>query len=263
MSSYPNSNAGQVIYANSVPNLSLNGALANTQISIFDVMSPGYHPQVKKYEVFESPEDPLALSVAWKKLRDDGKSPTGKLLDSILFKYLTNEDRQQAEVIRDYYSKKLMVSVLRDDRTLTNFRKDLSEYLNSSKYRIQENQMGMVYYLPTLYEYDLNLDKLKDQVNLNTDWNRQQLRHYDCKKQLTPVTKFLKERKNIEVLQYWFRDEENNAVQISINPENPLLHIFDYMFENVDKIEISGNYYNSKIDNLNYYKIDKWKLVQS
>lgn len=243
--------------------LDLSGS-AGAQVSIFDILdSKTYHPKVKKYEIFESPEDPIALSIAWKKLRDQCKSPTGYLLNKVLFDYVTPDDRHQADIIRDYYSKKLMMLILKDDHKITPFRKDLNSYLHSNKFQIQENQMGLVYYLPTLYLYDIEIDSLKEKVNLNTDWKNQQIRERNTVKSLTAVSKITKERKNTNQVEYWFSDTNNSAVLISLEPTNPLLHMFDYVFDNIDKIEIFGNYYNCQLDNLNYYKIDKWKLVQT
>ena len=91
-----------------------------------------YHPNVKQYEVFESPEDVLALSVAWKRLREKGQSPTGKLLDKILFDKVTQTDRDEANVIRDYYSKKFMMkALLGNGNTLSPFRQEIARIINS------------------------------------------------------------------------------------------------------------------------------------
>jgi len=69
------------------------------------------NPNVKKYEIYESPIDLLALSSAWKRLRDAGTAQgrIGKLLDKDLFESLISEDYSQAERIRDYYSKKIVM----------------------------------------------------------------------------------------------------------------------------------------------------------
>jgi hypothetical protein len=85
------------------------GQLNTISISGLDYIH--HHPDVKKYEIYESPEDLLALSVAWKRHRDTDTSYTGyrNLLDAELFKVLTHEDQTVADSIRDYYSKKVMM----------------------------------------------------------------------------------------------------------------------------------------------------------
>ena len=57
------------------------------------------HPAVKKYEVYETPTDVLALSVAWKRLRDNGHSGIGKLLQDELFNMVTGDDTEMAKQI--------------------------------------------------------------------------------------------------------------------------------------------------------------------
>ncbi|MEI6597979.1 MAG: hypothetical protein WCL22_02950, partial [bacterium] len=103
----------------------------------FDQFSNTQH--VKKYEVFETTEDILALSVTWHRLRplishgisniiNPSNRPT-KLTDSILFKELIQEDREKADVIRDYYSKKLMMFTLKGQK-FSNYRKDLNTFIH-------------------------------------------------------------------------------------------------------------------------------------
>ncbi len=70
---------------------------------------------VKRYEVIETSEDVLALSVAWKRLRDTKDKSSHhigitSLLDDNLFRRVEEPDRVRANEIRDYFSKKIMLS---------------------------------------------------------------------------------------------------------------------------------------------------------
>jgi len=70
------------------------------------------HPHVKKYEVYETPTDVLALSVAWKRLRDNGHSGIGKLLQEayylpIFYEYDVNIDEVRCAVDANQNFKKL------------------------------------------------------------------------------------------------------------------------------------------------------------
>ena len=124
---------------------------------------------VKRYEVFETTEDILALSVTWHRLRplinngtstiiDPSNRPT-KLTDSILFKEIIQEDRDKANLIRDYYSKKLMMFTLKGQQ-LTNYRKDLNTFIHGDCKVVKEEMMPLVYRLPEFYEYDVGLDEM-------------------------------------------------------------------------------------------------------
>lgn len=249
---------GQTITLGSMNNQSMIG-----QIDAFSLYETGLHPEVKQYQVYESPEDILALSVRWKKLRDEGKSPAGNLLHKSLFPYVTNEDRLEADQIRDYYSKKLMLLMLKDSKDVTKFRKDLSSFIHNGKMIVQENHLGIAYYLPAFYRYDSQLDKIKEQVNVNQEWSKERVKEFDVTKKLTPLSKILKENKKIKIFEYWFKDKDENAVMITLDPDNPLLHMFDYLFYKFDFVEIFGTFFSSKIDNLNHYKIANMKIVQT
>ena len=129
---------------------------------------------VKKYEVFETTEDVLALSVTWHRLRpqlshniniisNPSSRPT-KLTDTILFREMIQEDRDKADVIRDYYSKKLMVITLRDQR-ISKFRKDLSTFIHGDSKVVKEELMPIIYRLPEFYEYDTEFDIMVRDLN--------------------------------------------------------------------------------------------------
>jgi hypothetical protein len=95
--------------------ISPSGLTSTSGIELdWNTLREGLNSNVKKYEVYEISQDLLALSVCWaryRKVRDEpGLHPTiTKLLDSELFRLVTEDDIAQANVIRDYYSKKIMV----------------------------------------------------------------------------------------------------------------------------------------------------------
>ena len=185
--------AGQGLSTGSSPSLSLNGhgqlssiGLGNLTLggsvsqhemdSIF--VRPG--TQVKRYEVFESPEDLLVLSVVWHKMRKAGNQVIPRpmnLTDNILFENIEPCDRERAKEIRDYYSKKFMVFTLKEQK-LTAFRKDLNSFIHSDGLIFKETMMPLVYRLPEFYEYDIGFD---DMVMMN-----------DLDKQFQPTDNFSK-----------------------------------------------------------------------
>ncbi len=135
-----------MINSGSLTNTSISGYGATPSLSLGAVGSgsSGYSAQsinlgdfeytfsnhVQKYEVYEISKDLLALSVCWARYRktrhDPGPQPTiTKLLDTELFRLVTEEDITHANVIRDYYSKKIMVLKLKNEG-FTAFREDLN-----------------------------------------------------------------------------------------------------------------------------------------
>lgn len=251
---------------NLAPLDNMNSSLTG-HISMQDLFGhdPSWHPDVKKYEVYESPEDTLALSVAWKRLKDKSfKTNFSSLLDRQLFEFVNEEDKIIASAIRDYYSKKIMMLNLKNDRPLTKFRKDLSKYIQSSGSLVQQKELGMIYYLPYFYEYDCNLDYVKSTVDLHPEFiNIPRKTQVEVTKHLTPIKKIYKNQKRVKTYQYWFKDEDNVANMLQFETSNPLLHIWDYNFDNNSKIAIFGTYNSFSIDNMFYYRPYSWRLVQT
>lgn len=239
-----------------------------TTVSLDDFWdTKDYHPQIKKYEVFESPEDVLALSVAWKRLRDKGVSPTGKLLDKTLFDRVTQEDRDKAGIIRDYYSKKFMLKALiGDGKELSPFRKEVSKIINSDGKLVSKDAFGPVYYLPIFYEYDTDLDYVKSCVTINQDFKNSKVPSVVSNiVDLQPIKRIVKKSKNITTVEYWLKNnnKHNSANVITITKDNPLLHVWDHIFNTTEVLQIQGGYEQKRLDNFEYYSIKNWQLSQA
>jgi hypothetical protein len=225
------------------------------------------HPTVKRYEVFESPEDVLALSVAWKRLRDNDKHIVGKLLDSELFNHIKQEDRNKANEIRDYYSKKVMMWKLKGDGKLTPYRDDMNNFVHGNGLVVKENMFGLIYYLPIFYEYDLNLDNVRSQVKQNQNFKKldkeNKPRALIITEDLIPISKIEKKNKRGMSTQYWFKDTSMDAgVMLSVAKGNNLEHLWEYMFDNEKVLKIKGRYIRRYIDDFEYYSVDNWELAR-
>ena len=224
---------------------------------------------VKKYEVFETSEDILALSVTWHRLRplishgisnimNPSDRPT-KLTDSILFKEMIPEDREKANVIRDYYSKKLMMFTLKGQQ-LTSYRKDLNTFIHGDCKVVKEEMMPLVYRLPEFYEYDVGLDEMF--LELDTRFEGSQI-SLSTIKTLTPVKKFTVKRKSRRFVEYWLKDEENKPYKIEIDSNNELMHLWDYFYDKgkFHDITLDTVIKFSNRDSISHYKLIKWKLA--
>ena len=222
---------------------------------------------VKKYEVFETTEDILALSVTWHRLRpqlsynlniisNPSSRPT-KLTDSILFKEMIQEDRDKADVIRDYYSKKLVVITLRDQR-MSKFRKDLSTFVHGDSKIVKEEMMPLVYRLPEFYEYDTEFDLMVRDLNkqfefpINTTaWSGTKI--------LKPLKKFVVKLRTNKFSEYWLKDQDDKPCKIEIPIENKLNHLWEHFFEQ-ESIPIQGYFKHMERDGINYFHLKNWEI---
>lgn len=239
-----------------------NGIMAQSlfnSISLNDIDSLR-HENVKRYEVIETTEDILALSVAWKRLRDNReKVPVyiNSLLSNSLFDQVTNEDREHAIVIRDYFSKKIMLWTLKEIR-LSGYRQDLSELIHGDSKKVTDKMLPIAFRLPEFYEYDVEFDKFKQDITLNiTQFNNGTHQKVTT---LRPIKSFYKNNKRIKQFEYWLKDDKGNAHMIAIEPKNPLKHIWDKLFMN-EQLRIEGSYCPKQYDDLQYYRLLNWSLA--
>ena len=240
------------------PTVSLTSGSQWDEISI----QSKYHESVKKYEVLESPEDVLALSVTWKRLNKINSSAVASisnLLSKELFEHITGEDRELGQEIRDYYSKKIMLWKLKNAR-FSKFRDDLNAYIHSPTPLLVKNDLlGMVYYLPYFHEYDTGVDEVRVIVKTKTD-NIFQIGS-SLPRTLQPLSKVVSKRKSATTNHYWFKDVETEcAVQFVFEVSNPLEHIWAKLFSKNEVMKISGLYYKKSRDDFEYFTIKNWKL---
>jgi hypothetical protein len=218
------------------------------------------NPNYRRYEMIESNEDIIALSVAWKRLRDNRETVpvyVNTLLSPELYNAESPADRERANQIRDYFSKKIMLWTLKEIR-LSHYRQDLNELIKGDGKKITDMMLPIAFRLPEFYEYDVEFDKFKQDVTL-------ELKHFDAgthqkSTALKPINCFYRSNKRVKQFEYWFKDGYGNANMIAIEPKNPLKHIWDNMFTN-EHLRIEGTYYPKKYDELQYYQLLNWSLV--
>jgi hypothetical protein len=222
---------------------------------------------VKKYEVYETTEDILALSVTWNRLRtllshkidilaNPNDRPT-KLTDSILFREMIQEDRDKANVIRDYYSKKLMVITLREQR-MSKFRKDLSIFVHSDSKMVKEEMMPLIYRLPEFYEYDIGFDDMVRELNTRFEFP-DNTQAWSGTKTLKPIKKFIVKLRTNKFSEYWLKDDDNKLCKIEIPIDNKLNHLWEHFFEQ-DSVPLIGLFKNMERDGISYFHLKNWEI---
>jgi hypothetical protein len=212
---------------------------------------------VKKYEVFEINEDLLVLSVVWHRLRGSRDSHNvSSILDRELFDNIKQDDRNRAEQIRDYYSKKFTIWEL-NETTLTPFRKDLKEFIHSSGKVFKETMKPLVYRLPEFYDYDTDFDGLMANHNMQLN---QVAPHAVVTKTLKFQKKLIKQSKlRGTVHEYWFADEHDNLNMLSIRKDNVLLKLLDLHVRQPIKVE--AIYSKRTRDNKEYCTLQKYDFM--
>lgn len=217
-----------------------------------------FNDNVKKYEVYEISQDLLALSVCWaryRKVKDDNKvRPTiTKLLDSELFRLVSEDDIAQANVIRDYYSKKIMVLKLKNVG-FSSFREDLNTFIHSNGKTFKESMLPLAYRLPEFYDYDVEFEKMS--FDYNKEVKRIDEPHVAMVKQLKFIKKLSVNTRHSKRKEYWFSDGYNNLVNVNIETSNPLLSLLDMTVDKND-IRVKGTFRKCSRDGLEYLKVDR------
>ena len=219
-----------------------------------------FNDDVKKYEVYEISQDLLTLSVCWSRLRNIREKinplTITKLLDSELFRLVTEDDIVRANVIRDYYSKKIMVWKLKNIK-LTQFREDMNTFIHSNGKTFKENMMPLVYRLPEFYEYDIEFEKMS--FEYNKEVKRQESIHVIERKHLTFIKSLSVNTKRLKKIEYWFSDNHNNLVQMNIETSNPLHSLLEKVI--TGNIELVGRYVIRNRDGNEFLKVEKYKFV--
>jgi len=230
--SYTYSNSLNTLHlgSSSMNTISITGSGSSTGID-WSSFGQEKNNNVSKYEVYEISKDLLALSICWSRLRKEREqaynllSPTiTKLLDGELFQLTTHEDIEKANIIRDYYSKKIMVWKLKNIN-LSAFRQDLNSFIHSNGQTFKESMLPLAYRLPEFYEYDVEFEKM------TFDYNKEIKSHDPYAASETKQLKFVKKlsvnKRHSKSKEYWFSDTHNNLVNLNLDSNNPLLSLLD------------------------------------
>ncbi len=250
---------------------SLNSAIAGSGQSYsagFDVFgNNNTHELLKKYEVYESSENILALSVTARRLMRNNHT-FYKITDRELFAKITPEDRALADTIKDYYSKNVMMWKLKGNGKLSPFREDMNKLIHSDMLTFKENMIGIAYWLPYFYEYDVELDTVKQEVTTNQNFADMDQKGKPSLLKITedliPLKRLERKTKRSKYFEYWFKDAQFNAgVVIHLEEKNQLQHLWDTLYNNEKVLKVAGRYHRRNRDGFEYYSVDNWKLAQA
>lgn len=254
--------------------ITINSASLTTTLNSLGLNSPNTYQSfdifgssneyIKKYEMIESAESILTLSVAAHRLFRDTKVHY-KLTDREVFGKIISDDRLQADAIKDYYSKKIMMWKLQGNTKLSSFREDMNKLIHSDMLIFKENMIGIAYWLPQFYQYDIELDLVKSDLTIDQGFEMMDKTGkpgtLKISESLIPITRLERRTKRNKYHEYWFKDEKHNAgVVIHLEDKNQLQHLWDSVFNQKQPLTIEGLYTRRHRDGFEYYSIKNWSM---
>lgn len=260
---------------NPAQGISMNSSLSGTNNwanltsagTMFSFEDRTTHELLRKYEIYESTESILALSVAAHRLMRETHI-YHKITDRELFNKVTHEDRTMAEQIKEYYSKKVMMWKLKGTGKLSPFRDDMNKLIHSDMLTFKENMIGIAYWLPEFYQYDVDMDLVKAVVTKDQSFEKLDKAGkpgtLKVTETLIPIKRVMRKTKRTKKFEYWFKDTQYNAgVVINLEEKNQLQHLWDTMFNKNEPITIEGQFTRRHLDDFEYYSVGHWKLAEA
>lgn len=206
-------------------------------------------------------EDLLAISAClYRQFKNTGSRFTefNEALDLIT---VTDSDRAEAELIADHFDKQIVMTLL-NGRELSKFQDSLNKFLTSDRRSYTSETKGMIYRLPEFYEYDNDLTNL---VNEHYSKFRMEIAGKTLGNEmvLKPIMSLTKNLRSGNKKHYWLKEVDNNIpVMLQFKTDNPLLYMWEHMFNTRSTITIGNAAFVGKNHprGLQYATSDKWEM---
>lgn len=167
---------------------------------------------------FTSEIDLLVLScTAFRNLNSFG------IQDSLLPEMVTHEDVKLSSEIENHFKSKLVINELRGIN-LGKFKQDMKQFLYSDRKSILRDHLPMVASLPKLYNEDLQVRKITEDLN-KTSKHKSNLSNISIS--IKHVGKLHRHHKDNHHIEYWFKDQNNDPYMIEIGSKNPLKSVWE------------------------------------
>ena len=193
---------------------------ARQMTTLDSIFTQEYRETPIKFDV-----NPLVLSVRLKKIKDADPTQWFRLEHPEVKARLMGDDFNDAEKIKDYYSKKIMWNTLKDSR-VSDYRKSLQYLLEHPKTTLNKKEVGMFVTLPYFYEEDQVLDSIAKNYRVA-----------DCPVVKPNLTKIQRELVYIhqtsrwvnkkKFIFYWFADDNQYVYNIQLEEGNLLRKFFE------------------------------------
>lgn len=214
-----------------------------------------------KEKVTKLKDDPVAISCALKQWMREGKGFLS-LDNEDLVASITDEIRQQADEIREYYTKKFFWKALSDHRSLSDFRRRLLSLLENRITECKDQDCGIYYKLPYFYEEDLVYDDFKKTLNTTNISHLGSSRNNVMTKRLEFLKTSYSWQRKRKIIRYWFKDDNNFLYGIELAGDNPLLEIFNDYLKEHPTVLFQTRIVEDRIDSLHFYKMYSYKFLK-
>lgn len=234
------------------------GKLSNPVIDFedFDFWS-NQVTESKPEESLTSQHDPLVLSCTLFRLsKEDFTYRSSGLMTHVLSNLITEQDRLLAEEIRKDFSHKLVLFVMQVG-PLSKYKTELNTFLTScfkqadGSYITPEKYSGMIYKLPYFHEYNHAQLALFNDTTKKVDG----LDSFDGSVALSFMSKLdPRTKKSKNKIEYWFKDDKQNRVMLSLDKTNPLRDIFDDALTDMPLL-VTGKFFKHSNYSVEYYVV--------
>lgn len=214
-----------------------------------------------KERITEFKEDPLILACALKTYTSDGKGYLSLDSDNLVG-LITDADKELAEKIRDYYTKKFFWKALSDARSLSSFRSRLINLLENRITKCKDQDCGIYFKLPYFYEEDLVYEDFKKNLKTDEISPLGNSRHNKMTKSLEFLKTTMSAQRKRKIVRYWFKDDNDFLYGLELTSDNPLLMIFDDYLKDHKPVLFETRLTEDRIDRMNYYKLYNYKFIK-
>jgi hypothetical protein len=211
--------------------------------------------------ITELKEDPLVLACVRKAYEISSKGYVS-LDDQSLIGLITDQDRELAEKIREYYTKKFFWRALSEVRPLSDYRRRLINLLKNRIRNCKDQDCGIYYKLPYFYEEDVVYEEFKKTLKTDSIDSLGSSRQNTMLKSLEFLKTSSVRQRKCKQIRYWFKDDNNFLYSIELTSDNPLLPIFDDYIKDRPTVLFETRISEDRIDNMHFYKLYSYKFVK-
>lgn len=218
-------------------------------IDDFDIFNKEYKEGETEFKV-----DPLYLACSLKNLHDNGKGWFS--LNSVEVNVnVSDEIKEYAEKVRDYYTKKFFWNALSNARPMSDYRHRLLNLLENRISKCKDQDCGIYFKLPYFYEEDQVYDLFKKNytttdvpdIRYGMNASKEEL-------ELTFIKRSASKQRKRNIERFWFTDQKY-LYQIEIEQSNPLLEMFTSLLEGKESVKLQSYRTTDRLDQMYFYKL--------
>lgn len=212
-----------------------------------------------KEDIIDFADDPLVLACSAKSLSEKNNDSFYSLDGVPVGQNITQDIRNQAEVIRKHYAQKFFWASLNNQR-LSPIRTRIMELLEGRVRSCNENDRGIYYKLPFFYEEDMIYEEFKK--NYNTEKPTGHIVGKAIATRLTYLKSSTGIQKRQKIKYFWFTNDTKNLYCIQIELGNNLLGMFEMFLESTPTPVFITYLKEARLDKLHFYKLYSFKNIK-